>query len=262
MKQHFFALSTGYKEDYLTMPDTMKGLRMILNFNITLLFLLLVLSCHRCVPKINRQKNPGVQSEIKLPSPVYKSSISIEEALLKRRSVRRYKNEVLQLKEISKLLWAAQGITEEFGSGRTAPSAGALYPLKLYLVSGNVDSLAPGVYHYIPFGHILLQIAEGDMRKSLTAAASMQGALNRSAAIIVIAAQYKLTIRKYEERGIRYVDLEAGHATQNICLQAVSLSIGTVTMGSFKDSRVKQILNLPVDEEPLYLMPVGKKDYE
>jgi SagB-type dehydrogenase family enzyme len=239
----------------------MNSLRIILNLNVTLLFLLLVFSCNRCTPKVNSHNNGIVQTEIKLPPPVYKGNISIEEALLKRRSVRRYKNEALKLNQISQLLWAAQGTTEEFGSGRTAPSAGALYPLEVYLVSGNIDSLAPGIYHYIPFGHRLLRIADGDMRTSLTAAAGMQGALSRCAAVIVIAAQYKRTTKKYEERGIRYVQLEAGHAAQNICLQAVSLNIGTVTIGSFKDSLIKQILILPADEEPLYLMPIGKKDY-
>jgi SagB-type dehydrogenase family enzyme len=97
------------------------------------------------------------------------------------------------------------------------------------------------------------------MRESLTAAAHLQGSVNRSAAVIVIAAEYRRTTKKYGARGIRYVQLEAGHAAQNICLQAVSLQIGTVTVGSFTDSLVKQICNLPENQEPLYLMPIGKK---
>jgi len=207
--------------------------------------------------KTNKNMDTQLQTVIKLPDPVYKSGTSIEEALLKRRSVREYKKEPLELKEISQLLWAAQGITSK-EDGRTAPSAGALYPLELYVISGNINSLTPGVYHYRPSGHSLEQIAEGDKRKLLSAAAMMQGAVNKSAAVIVIAAEYKRTTGKYLERGKRYVHMEAGHAAQNIYLQAVSLKIGTVVIGAFSDSLVKQILHLPKSEEPLYLMPVGK----
>jgi SagB-type dehydrogenase family enzyme len=236
----------------------MNDSKKILHCNLFIIFLLLAISCNRCSPKQITQGNYLNQKEIKLPPPVFKSNVSIEEALLKRRSVRRYNDDSLGLQDISQLLWAAQGITEELGGGRTAPSAGALYPLELYVVNGSISLLSPGVYHYLPVPHSLLQIATGDLRKSLTAAASMQGALNRGAAIIVIAAAYKRTTRKYDERGIRYVQLEAGHAAQNICLQAVSLHIGTVTMGSFKDSLVKNIVHLPNDVDPLYLMPIGK----
>jgi SagB-type dehydrogenase family enzyme len=157
------------------------------------------------------------------------------------------------------LLWAAQGITAEAKGGRTAPSAGALYPLEIFLAGGNINDLAPGVYHYLPSGHSLQLVTEGDKRTLLRNAAHLQGAPNRSAAVIIIAADYSRTTRKYAEKGTRYVNMEAGHAAQNICLQAVSRSLGTVTMGSFNDSMVKQILMLPGDLEPLYLMPVGKK---
>ena len=225
-------------------------------------FVLLFSMAYRCnmpLQKTMRQNSIQPQISIKLPDPVYKSDISIEEALLKRRSVRGYKNEALELKEISQLLWAAQGITSKSDGGRTVPSAGALYPLEIYLATGNINSLPPGVYHYQPFGHTLQLITEGDKIKSLSVAAHSQGSINRSMAVIVIAAEYSRTTRKYSERGIRYVQLEAGHAAQNICLQAISLNLGTVTIGAFTDSMVKQTLNLPETEEPLYLMPVGKK---
>jgi len=225
-----------------------------------MLLFLLAFRCNKPAQKIaSQQSNQLLLQQVTLPAPVYKSGTSIEEALLKRRSVRRYKDEALELKDISQLLWAAQGITSESSGGRTAPSAGALYPLELYVVSSNVNTLNPGVYHYQPAGHTLQQIAEGKKLGSLTAAAHMQGAINRSAAVIVIAAEFKRTTRKYSEKGIRFVHMEAGHAAQNICLQAVSLNIGTVTMGAFKDSVVKQILNLPQNMEPLYLLPVGKR---
>jgi SagB-type dehydrogenase family enzyme len=223
---------------------------------------LLNLDANGCNP-FNQKRNgsetsaPGV--EVKLLEPVYKSGISIEEALLNRRSVRSYKNEALELKDVSQLLWAAQGITSKQKGGRTAPSAGALYPLEIFVACGDIKNIAAGVYHYQPAGHLLQLITEGDKRNLLSAAAHLQASLSRSAAVIIIAADYSRTTKKYEGKGRRYVDMEAGHAAQNICLQAVSLNIGTVTMGSFNDSKVKQLLNLPAELEPLYLLPIGRK---
>lgn len=200
----------------------------------------------------------SIQSTINLPEPSYKSGISIEEALWKRRSARDYKKLPLQLKEISQLLWSAQGITDKNEGGRTAPSAGALYPLELYLVSGDVESLAAGVYHYQPDNHSLTLITEGDKRRLLMASALMQGAIQKCSAVLVFTGIYSRTTGKYFERGKRYVHMEAGHAAQNVYLQSVSLKIGTVVMGAFVDSLVKKTLHLPKEEEPLYLMPVGK----
>jgi len=227
---------------------------------ITLLLLNLIPeSCNILSKKINNPENYPVTREIKLPEPVYTSDISIEEALLKRRSVRRYSNEPIELKDIAQLLWAAQGITSELKGGRTAPSAGAIYPLEVFVASGNINNLVPGVYQYQPSGHLLQLITEGDKLNALANAAHLQGSINRSAAVIIITADYSRTTKKYSDRGIRYVQLEAGHAAQNICLQAVSLKMGTVTIGSFKDSLIKQILSLPNKLEPLYLIPVGRK---
>lgn len=227
-----------------------------------IVFSILLLQLYSCNWPRRNSGSAANQSfiSIPLPAPLLKSNISIEEALLNRRSERNYKNEPLEIKDISQLLWAAQGITSDNNKGRTAPSAGALYPLELYLVSGNINTIPAGVYHYRPFDHSLLQIASGNKQMSLASAAHLQGSLNRSAAVIVITAEYIRTTRKYAERGIRYVQMEAGHAAQNICLQAVSLNIGTVTIGSFSDSLVKQILSIPETEIPLYLMPIGKKE--
>lgn len=214
---------------------------------------------------INKKKNQKEKSQmetqirqiISLPEPAHKSGTSIEETLLKRRSVRDYRKDPLELKEISQLLWAAQGITSEEG-GRTAPSAGALYPLELYVVSGEIKTVPQGVYHYIPSDHSMELVTDGDKRKLLSAAALMQGSLQHAPAVIVIAAEYQRTTVKYMERGRRYVHMEAGHVAQNIYLQAVSLKLGTVCIGAFTDTLVRQILHLPKHEDPLYLMPVGK----
>ncbi len=218
-----------------------------------------LLGCNSFTNKINNKDSTQTSMEIKLPEPTYKSDISIEEALLNRRSVRSYRNEPLELTDISQLLWAAQGITSKQKGGRTAPSAGAIYPLEIFIACGNVNGISPGVYHYKPGSHLLQFVIAGDLRSALSNAAHLQASLNRGAAVIIIAAEYSRTTKKYSEKGTRYVNMEAGHAAQNICLQAISLNIGTVTMGSFNESKVKQLLNLPIELEPLYLLPVGRK---
>lgn len=197
-------------------------------------------------------------SVIKLPTPIYDSETAVEEALLERRSVREYRHEPLTLAEVSQLLWAAQGITHPAGL-RTAPSAGGLYPLEIYLLAGDVTDLPAGIYRYKPQGNELILIAEGDARQALSQAALNQSAARDAAAVIVIAAVYERTTLKYGERGIQYVHMEVGSAAQNVYLQAVSLNLGTVFIGAFYDDEVKKVLHMGKDEQPLGLMPVGRK---
>ena len=191
-----------------------------------------------------------------LPEPLKESDFSVEEALSSRRSIRHYSGRALTLAEISQILWAAQGITG-IGGLRTAPSAGALYPLEIYLVAGDVSGLSPGVYHYIPTDHSLELHIHGDIRRELCSSALDQQAVRDAPAVIVIAAQPSRTTQKYGERGTRYVWLEAGHASQNICLQAVSLGLGTVPIGAFSDEKIIKLLELEEGQNPLYLMPIG-----
>ena len=195
-------------------------------------------------------------TQIVLPEPRKDSDISIEEALLGRRSVRNFGSEAVTLQQLGQLLWAGQGITSTDGK-RTAPSAGALYPLKVYAVIGNVDGAVAGVYKYEPLTHTLTRIMDGDQRQSLSQAAMGQTSVKQGAIDIVITGVYEKVTSKYGERGIRFVHLEAGHAAQNICLQAVSLKLGTVTVGAFDDANVQKVLNLPEDEIPLYIIPAG-----
>jgi SagB-type dehydrogenase family enzyme len=197
------------------------------------------------------------ESLIKLTQPVYDSSVSLEESILKRRSIRRYKNEPLTINEVSQLMWAAQGITDSYGL-RTAPSAGALYPLEIYVVVGNVNELTPGIYKYKPNEHELLLIEKGDNRGTLSDASLGQRAVENGAIVIVISAVYERTTWKYRDRGVRYVHMEVGHVGQNISLQAVSLGLGTVVIGAFSDNEVKRIMKMPEEESPLYIMPVGR----
>lgn len=196
---------------------------------------------------------------VKLPPPVHEGKMSLEQALLKRRSIREYANASLLLSELSQLLWAAQGITDRGGGLRTAPSAGALYPLEVYVVAGRVEGLPSGVYKYRPREHELTLVVSGDKRRELYEAALQQEWVRDGAVDIVFSAVYERTTWRYGERGIRYVHMEVGHAAQNVCLQATALDLGTVVVGAFQDDRVKKILHMPEKEQPLYILPVGRK---
>ena len=205
------------------------------------------------------ESGKSINDRIKLPEPKYDSSVSIEQAMLERRSVRAYQDEPLTLTEVAQLLWSAQGITDSKRAYRTAPSAGALFPLEVYVVIGNVEGIAEGVYKYKPDKHELIKVRDGDVRDKLAVAALGQACVKKSAIAIVFSAVYERTTRKYGDRGVRYVHMEAGHAAQNVCLQAVSLNLGTVIVGAFRDDEVSKILNLPDEEQPLYILPVGRR---
>jgi SagB-type dehydrogenase family enzyme len=191
-----------------------------------------------------------------LPPPRPASPVSVEEALASRRSVRHFADAPLTLADAAQLVWAAQGITHAEGL-RTAPSAGALYPLEIYLVAGTVAAAPAGVYRYLPAHHRLERTVAGDLRRALAAAAFHQNWIAEAPAMIVIAAVVRRTRLKYGERGERYVPIEAGHAAQNVGLQAVALGLGATLVGAFADAEVKRLLGL-TEEEPLLLVPVGK----
>ena len=193
--------------------------------------------------------------EVKLPEPRPSGEMSVEETLAARRSVRSYQDEALSLTELAQLLWAAQGITAHWG-GRTAPSAGATYPLEVYAVVGEVTGLEAGVFHYRPDGHLLVRRKAGDLRGELASAALGQGWVREAPVSLVIAARYERTTGRYGERGVRYVHIEVGHVGQNIYLQAEALGLGTVIVGAFDDQDVKTLLG--IEEEPLAIMPVGR----
>jgi len=208
------------------------------------------------------RQDPPLQSSspeiIQLPAPRYDGETSIEEALLQRRSKRSYKEDPLTISDISQILWAAQGITKKTYGKRTAPSAGALYPLELYISVSNVDDLKPGLYRYKPHNHTINIFSEGNKRIDIFNAALMQDAIKNSAATIIIAAVVERTAVKYGSRAERYVHIEVGAAGQNIYLQCVSLGLGTVMIGAFKDEALKKVLGLPDNEHPYMIMPLGK----
>ena len=197
------------------------------------------------------------QTIIKLPSPQLKGKVSLEETILRRRSVRRYRREPLDLSQLSQILWSAQGITGTRGF-RAAPSAGATYPLEVYAVAGNIEGFDKGIYKYKPQSHSLLKIRDGDFRQALAAAALSQQPIVQAPFSLVFSAVFERTTARYGKRGIMYVHMEAGHAAQNVGLQAVALGLGTVVIGAFDDNEVSNVLGLPQEEQPLYIIAVGK----
>jgi SagB-type dehydrogenase family enzyme len=197
------------------------------------------------------QTKPLSAHVLQLPAPERNGRMSLEEALAARRSVREFRREPITDRELSQLLWAAQGITNTDGL-RTAPSAGALYPLEVWVAT------ASGFYHYEPHKHRLTRHLERDLRPDLYRAALLQEAILQGPVVFVIAAVYERTAQKYgEQRTPRYVHMEVGHSAQNLLLEAVALGLGGVLIGAFNDREVERVLSLPADQKPLYLIPVG-----
>ena len=194
---------------------------------------------------------------IALPPPQSEGVMPVERALRERRSVRAFAPDSLSLVEVATLLWAAQGVTHGEGQ-RAAPSAGALYPLEVYLVAGRVRGLAAGIYRYLPADHALTQTSAEDARGALCEAAWSQDWMLTSAAILAVAAVYERTARQYGARAERYVHMEVGSVAENVYLQATALGLGTAFVGAFDDGQVKKVLSLPAEEEPLCLLPVGR----
>lgn len=192
-----------------------------------------------------------------LPAARLESGTSVEAALQRRRSAREFAQRPLDLAEAAQLLWAAQGTTG-IGSGRTCPSAGALYPLEACLIASEVEGLSKGVYRYQTKGHRLLKVIDADVQAKLASASLNQECVARAPALIVLSAVYDRVTRKYGDRGVRYAYMEAGHAAENVCLQAAALNLGVVVVGAFEDSRVKQLLQMPNEEDPLYIIPAGR----
>jgi len=195
----------------------------------------------------------------RLPLPHTDGEMSVERAIESRRSQRNFRDEPLTVYQLSQILWAAYGITSPRGL-RTAPSAGALYPLEVYAVIGNVDGVAPGVYRFTPDGHTITRVVDGDVRAALSDAALGQRMVRDAPMSVFYSAVFERSTVRYGERGINYTFIEVGHSAQNVYLQAEALGLGTVAIGAFIDDDVRQLLNLPADEVPVYLMPVGHFD--
>ena len=192
---------------------------------------------------------------IKLPAPHFEEHMNIEEAMYGRRSIRKFLETPLEINEVSKILWAAMGKSQ---FKRTVPSAGARYPLELYVLVGNVEGINTGFYYYDWLEHSLEFIDKEDLREKLCHASLNQNFILKAPIDIVISADFERTTTTYDERGTRYTYTEAGHVGQNIYLACEALNLGTVAVGAFRDEEVKEVLNIVLD--PLYIMPIGHKD--
>ncbi len=189
---------------------------------------------------------------IQLPEPNTEGTMTLEEAITQRRSVRRYTEEQLSERQIGQLLWAAQGVTGRTPSKRAAPSAGALHPLEFYVCRFD------GVWRYHPKQHVLQRHSEQDVRRLLGEAAWKQAFVGDAPCVFLTTAVYHRSTGRYGERGrVRYVPMDLGHAAENLLLQAVALGLGAVPVGAFDDHAVEEAVDLPHNEEPLYLISVG-----
>ncbi|MCD6326876.1 SagB/ThcOx family dehydrogenase [bacterium] len=197
---------------------------------------------------------------IRLPTPEATGTLSVEEAIKRRRTVRSFSQKPLNLEQVSQLLWSAQGITDDRSRFlRAAPSAGALYPLELYLICGkaSVTGLAAGVWSYAPETHSIRRIDEGDRRDSVAIDSGRQMWAADAPVSLVIACEYARTARKYGARARRYVYFEAGNVSQNVYLECESLGLSTAAIGAFSDDKLSVTLKLPPRITPLLVMPVG-----
>jgi SagB-type dehydrogenase family enzyme len=201
------------------------------------------------------------EASISLPKPSSDGKVSVEKAIKGRRTVRDFRQKSLSLNHLSQLVWSGQGITDSSENKRVAASAGALYPLDLYILTGEngVEKMEGGVYRYLPKEHSLLPIAKGDRRREIALASLSQMWIARAPVLFIITAEYRRITGKYGERGIPYALIEVGHVGQNLFLQAGALGLRAGIVGAFHDSEVSNIASLPSKHEPLLIMPVGYK---
>jgi len=186
--------------------------------------------------------------------------MSLEEAIARRRSVRDFTSEPISQSQLSQILWAAQGITDTSLRFRAVPSAGATYPLEIFVACGGngVEEIGDGIYHYNIDNHALTLHHKGDVRIELARASLGQEFIYEAPVDIIICALPQRTTLGYGSRGERYVHIEVGHVGQNIYLQATALGLATVAIGAFYDEPVREVLRLDKQYKPLYIMPVGR----
>ncbi|MBL0156756.1 MAG: SagB/ThcOx family dehydrogenase [Bryobacterales bacterium] len=191
-----------------------------------------------------------------LPAPSLEGTVPLETCLRQRRSVRDYTEQPLSLQQASQLLWAAMGATNPAGL-RTAPSAGAVFPVRAYVMAANVEGLTAGFYSYDVDRHDLSLLARGDKRRRLEKAAADQQCVGQSALLVVLTGYYRRLLREFGEGSQRLAAMEAGHIGQNFSLQATALGLGSIGLGKFDPTSLKMLLPIPQDEEPLYLLLAG-----
>jgi len=211
----------------------------------------MVLACFATLCLGRSRSRSAPQMVIQLTDPNLKGNVSLEEALARRRSVRQFSSEPIKRSQISQLAWAGQGITEPQRGLRTAPSAGAIYPIELYFATQD------GLFVYRPSDHSLLQNGDQDIRNMLAGAASMADSVAGAGCDIIVAGSVRKLTSQYKDNARRYMHMEAGHIAQNIQLQAVCLGLGSVTVGGFDTQEVRKVCKLSRTLEPLYIICVG-----
>lgn len=211
------------------------------------------------VPSPRRPRlRPLEGGRIALPPPETAGDVPVETCLATRRSVRDYAAAPVNLKELGQLLWAMQGVSG-LGGLRTCPSAGAVYPLRTYVLAGRVDGAPAGLYEYDADQHAIAALWRGDKRRQLSAAAFGQDCVEQAAVAAVLTSDYRRIVRELGERGRYLTHVEAGHAGQNWLLEATALGLGAIGLGRFEPDIVAELLRLPGEEEPLYLLLAGRK---
>lgn len=229
---------------------------------VALFCLLIPLLFISCSPTTNNSNTPYLEEDnIMLPEPTHEGTNGVEEAISSRISRRQFSDQAVNVQELSQILWAAQGkgIDGTTGATRTAPSAGATYPVEIFVIAGELKverGIPAGVYHYNPSNHKLIPVLKEDQRKKLAQAALQQEFIAKAPVSIVLTAEYERTTRRYGERGRRYVHIEIGHITQNIHLQVESLGLGSVAVGAFDDNKLSNLLK--TEFEPLMIIPFGR----
>ena len=186
---------------------------------------------------------------ILLPKPELEGGKSVEECIFERESVRKFKEKAIEIEKISQILWAAQG---KKGGKRTVPSAGAIYPLEIFIILKD-----KGLFHYNLEKHLIKLVFEENPCKNIASASWNQNFMCEAYLNVIICADFSRTTQRYGERGVRYVFMEVGHCAQNIHLEAVALGLASVPIGAFQDKGVKKVLNLPDNLDPLYIIPIG-----
>ncbi|HPI92130.1 MAG TPA: SagB/ThcOx family dehydrogenase [Deltaproteobacteria bacterium] len=187
--------------------------------------------------------------------------MTLYEAILRRKSLRRFVDAPVSMDSLSCLLWASSGIQRrEMGFAfRTAPSAGALYPVETYAVVHQVEGIAQGVYHYNVKGHVLEEIKRGDFRAHIAQAALGQIMCAQASVVIAWTALFERSLWKYRQRAYRYVYLDAGHMAQNLALASTSIGLGSCQVGALFDDEVNEILGVDgIQESILYMSVVGQ----
>jgi SagB-type dehydrogenase family enzyme len=217
-------------------------------------------------PEVARfEKAVVADSVVYLPYPARITNMSIEEAILLRRSIREYTSDPVKIEHLAMILWAAYGVTDPKWGLRASPSAGATYPLEVYVVIGESgvlvregEYLKAGVYKYDVHKHLLTLIKTGDLRGDLADAALGQKWVREAPVSIVVCAVFERTVSRYGERGrVRYVPMEVGHLGQNVYLMATALGYGAVVVGAFNDDRVQAVISAKPEEIPMYIIPIG-----